>query len=854
MPDNVIEIAVKASIDQATDAFKATSDAIESMADRSKLAGGELALFETILKDDAAAGIDLVQSLKDIAASTATVPPAVRDAASSFIEEAQAAQQASDALAGAVQAFDTVGGAAGGAAGHIHDAGQELEHAGESASEAAEGGFNEILEKLMNIGKGYVAVEVLKEFGTEALVAFGKAEQFVASMTLLTGSSERAETTLSALKAITASQPFALPDLLTSTQRLAAFGVEASELPGIMQAAANASAATGNSIDAISSALGRVEISGAVTARQLVQLGVSWQDIAKTMGVSVDEARARLKAGGQDAAADMQVLVDTVNTKFAGAGQALASTLLGQWQILKNQTDLIMEQIGESIAPALKSVMEEAESALIPAIKETVGAFSELLKAIEPALIDALKNVVDGVAGATEAIGHLIDWTRQAIGVISELSGLTESMKALGVEGKAQGEIWKDLNNPLGVYIGLIEKGINEIGSLTSELGQKFPAAAAAAADASSKFEGVTKRLSEQLVASAQAANTHKISIGNIGAAYEEQQAAVTVAQAYLKNVKEAMDDGRASAGQYAQALAGLKKAQDAMSGIKSTTGPDKGQEEELAAQQATDEKMIGFAKQRVEEEMRLEKALAESKIASIEDAHARTLATADLGVAQAQERFAALSAIDKQELDQTVAFLEAKRALIAGSSAKDQADRYKIDQEIIAAQAKTNAEIITLQDNVAIAKANLAKAEADTAREIADETGKTAGKALEAEVKDVEKYEAEILKSSEKGIEAQRKAQEVAEADARKHEDAMEAMERSRITEMASMGQITESQKLAMLEASYERQYAAELDLVNKEIALAKMKPDNAAEVQKLQDQIVSIMEIGRASCRERV
>jgi hypothetical protein len=355
-----------------------------------------------------------VSDAADTAGGSAT------DAASAIGEAGSAAVLASDGITGLATSSDE-------AAGSVDKLTESETAAGEATSEALTS-LSEMSEALLVFGEALAVTEGLKEFGAEAVAASDSLELATVSLTALTGSAETAETVLGNIEQIAATQPFAFPELASSAQRLAAYGVAAAAIPSILQAAGDASRGTGNSFDGVALALGRVEIQGAVTARQLYQLGVTWEDLADEAGKSVEDTQALLKKGGQSAADDMTLLIATVQDKFSDFEQ-VPLTLTQQWTIVQNMMHGVFAEIGAALEPVLQQVVLVLQEDIIPAVKDAVTAFNSLPQPVKDVVVGVglLVAAVAPVAVALAGFGLAV------AGVNAALPFLTSAMAALGI-------------------------------------------------------------------------------------------------------------------------------------------------------------------------------------------------------------------------------------------------------------------------------------------------------------------------------------------------------------------------------------------------------------------------------------
>jgi Tape measure protein len=383
-------------------------------------AAGE-AISEAFNQPDAGAGLaTAVQAIADSA--TAAVPQltALGDEAQQLGDGAATVQPLSDAL-------QSVGDAANTAAPDLNDAGSAAEQVGEAAGEA-EGNLSEMAEALVGIGEALAVTEGLKEFGEEALEAYGTVQSVTIGLTQLTGSVDTANEAIEQIKNLAATEPFAFPDIAPTVQKMVALGVSAEQLPSVMQAVADAAAATGNQFNQVANSLDRMSLSGTANARSLTQLGIGAQDLAAAMGVTAAQVTAAFKALDQSQRLD--VLQEAL-TKFSGAAVAQAQGIAGAWQIFENQFEEVMVGVGEALAPAVTAVLGFGKEALAAA-QSAVDAFNSLP---EP-----LKEVLGGVALLAAAVAPLTvavgAFGLGVIGIQAAIGPLNTLLGALGLASK----------------------------------------------------------------------------------------------------------------------------------------------------------------------------------------------------------------------------------------------------------------------------------------------------------------------------------------------------------------------------------------------------------------------------------
>lgn len=426
----------------ATDAGASIASAFQQAANATDLAGGSLQIFQSVLQADEEAGISLTQSLTDMAGAASTVGDAVAGAAQSLLDQQSAATDAASSLESVTTASS--------------DASSGIAETG-SAAQEAEGGLSGMVEQLTLLGESLAITEGLKEFGQEALTAYGTVQSVTIGLTALTGSAEKADEIVTQIKELAATEPFAFPEIAPTVQRMVALGVSTEQIPVVMQAAADASAATGNAFENVANMLDRMSISGTVNARSLATLGISTTDLGNAMGVTADEAKATFAALDQE---DRVNAIAQALSKFAGTAIAEAQGISGQWQIFQNQFEEVMVAVGDALAPVVGDILSfgkvvlsgvqaaaEAFGGLPEPVRDAVVVIGLLVAAIAPltAALAAVGLGVIGLQGALPALSGLMETlglsTTEAAAAETALATTSgEAATALGAEAVAAGE------------------------------------------------------------------------------------------------------------------------------------------------------------------------------------------------------------------------------------------------------------------------------------------------------------------------------------------------------------------------------------------------------------------------------
>ncbi len=321
--------------------------------------------------------------------SLAALGNAAGDVGSSFT-------QAESAAATLTPALDSVQSSA-------TEAGDAVEHAGESAHEA-EGGFGELAEQLVALGEALVVTEGLKEFGEEALTAYGATQTATLALTALTHSAEDAEKQIEGLKALSLSDALSFPSVL----QFELMGANLDLVKKSLNAAADAGIGTTKGFDAVEQKMYSMALAGNASGKALATLGLSVQDLAKQMGsvgISVDSSAKAISAAFKEMDPTERLeVIDAALAKWAGLAQQSATTIDGAWRILKTSFELLMDEIGKALAPVVIQIDQFLSTTVVPYIKSMVDAFNALPEPVRNTAV-ALGLVLAAIAPLAIAVG-----------------------------------------------------------------------------------------------------------------------------------------------------------------------------------------------------------------------------------------------------------------------------------------------------------------------------------------------------------------------------------------------------------------------------------------------------------------
>lgn len=350
--------------------------------------------------------------LSELETDLAKIPALLADVGSSV------SNIGGDAFAGLDTSIKEVGDDAEETKGKVEDLGKGSQEAGQNAEEG-ESGFAGLKEGLIELATEAGIVIGVYEALKTAFESTTEIETATVALGLMTGSAQAATEMVEGLRATATEEGLDFPQLVTAAQRMVALGVSAAAVPGVLQGIADSAAQTGFAFDSVASSFDRLALSGQVSNRQLVNLGLSLDDLAKVMGTTKEQVSEVFKALDES---DRITILQDAFEKFGGAAAAQADTLKGHWNTAKDELDAAFESIGIALEPVAVGMLGFLAALPSSTTSAVVGLKS---------LAVALDGITAGLFSAIELPGALQAFGN-AIGVIAlAVSGLVVSVHAL---------------------------------------------------------------------------------------------------------------------------------------------------------------------------------------------------------------------------------------------------------------------------------------------------------------------------------------------------------------------------------------------------------------------------------------
>lgn len=208
-------------------------------------------------------------------------------------------------------------------------------------------------------------------------------EKQARSLTVLTGSVEKATSIIKQLQQIGSVTPFTSAELIDSAKRLNAFGVETENVVNITKRLADVSGASGAELSGLVTAFGQVIAKGRLQGEELLQFqerGVALQSELRRMYQLSGEEFTKALSKGQISAKAVEVAITNltnVGGKYANGAIAQSDTLAGKFSTLQDGIERVAQTIGQVLTPALKGALSAAIN-IVNSINNAFGAQARL--------------------------------------------------------------------------------------------------------------------------------------------------------------------------------------------------------------------------------------------------------------------------------------------------------------------------------------------------------------------------------------------------------------------------------------------------------------------------------------------
>lgn len=239
--------------------------------------------------------------------------------------------------------------------------------------------------------------------GAAAVVGANDMQRMVNQLTLLTGSAAATQAVVANLKQYALDTPFEIPELIQTSSRLQAAGLNASEAVEWTKRLGDIAVATGEPVSALAVNFGQIVSKGganAVDIGQFAQRSIPiWEALTKVTG----KTRTELEAlpGAIPASAIRAALESITNEggKYFEAGKKGSTELDRQWTTLTDTIKQAALPLGQFLTPAIVGVLNKFVSMLqiAQAAMEGLGAIAQKISGLKIAKI--FSDIFQGATG-----------------------------------------------------------------------------------------------------------------------------------------------------------------------------------------------------------------------------------------------------------------------------------------------------------------------------------------------------------------------------------------------------------------------------------------------------------------------
>ncbi len=268
-----------------------------------------------------------------------------------------------------------------------------------------------------------------------------KQRSTIAFRTML-GDGGKAKKFLDDLAKFAARTPFEFPDLIRSSQRLMAMGLEAKKVIPTMRSVGDAVAAMGGdpqALEATVRAIGQVQAKGRLMAEEMLQLNeagtFSWRALAAEIGKSVPDAMKLVTKGAVSSDAFLQAFMRNSQRNFQGMMEQQSHTFSGLLSTVKDTfaqvSGRVMQPFFEMATRGLQRIVD------ITSTDEFSAGVDRFADALQKKVGTAVREVVaffrEHWGDIKDGLGMARDISRQAAKAILTMATNAERVaKAVG--------------------------------------------------------------------------------------------------------------------------------------------------------------------------------------------------------------------------------------------------------------------------------------------------------------------------------------------------------------------------------------------------------------------------------------
>jgi tape measure domain-containing protein len=417
---------------------------------------------------------DMSKGLSEVESATGSASKGLSEVGVAGEEASKGMGEVGSASGEVATKVEEVGGAS-------EEASDKVKKTGDAAKEAGGGFGNMAMQSIQ-------AVQQIAQFGQmvgQAVASIGQLHDAAVAtgdaFLYLTQDADKANTMLGELSQTAASKDYGAQNVDNVAQHMLMLGKNTSTVVPEITKVADGLAAMGKGsaqLDSVVTSMDKLNEKSRITMSDIDSLAdkglPAWQALASGMGVSVDQAQAKVKAGGVEGSKALDDMMKGL-TQYGGAAEAQSQTLAPEWdrftKNLQGGLSFISDAFAKDLA-ALNSFMEGIDS-----LDDKVMKLGEAAKVTMEALTTigsfGLNNVISGALGAGGGNSGVTpsSTVSSTLGLPGHASGGT-NLSGLSVIGENGPELF----DPSGGSIyPLADGGSSSLSSLPAMGGQSGP-------------------------------------------------------------------------------------------------------------------------------------------------------------------------------------------------------------------------------------------------------------------------------------------------------------------------------------------------------------------------------------------
>lgn len=271
-----------------------------------------------------------------------------------------------------------------------------------------------ISRSMAGLALGYAGIQGLSvAFENTAVAGFkynAMLEQSEISFATMLGGADKAKKMLDDLQQFAAVTPFEFKDLQKNAKYMMAMGFQANELIPSLRKIGDAAAGLGLSgsegIERIIRALGQMRMKGKVQAQEMMQLAEAnipaWQMLADSMGMTTAQVMDMSEKGLVPAEGAIKAIIDGMGAKFPDMMEKQSQSFNGLMSTVRDNLDMTFGKV-------MKPLFEDFTQNIMPDMVQSITDFSNAVSAggfgagLRTLIPENLQGIIVGLTGAWAA-------------------------------------------------------------------------------------------------------------------------------------------------------------------------------------------------------------------------------------------------------------------------------------------------------------------------------------------------------------------------------------------------------------------------------------------------------------------